>query len=109
MNRNITDVLGDLNAGVTADILTNTLREAASRALEQERGAEVALTLKLKPVKGAHNQLSIETIIKNKMPTVKGDKAETVIDETVMYVSAKGDLTIIPDTAVELPGMAVNQ
>ena len=42
------------------------------------------------------------------MPTVKGDKAETVIDETVMYVSSKGDLTIVPDTAVELPGMTAN-
>ena len=43
------------------------------------------------------------------MPTLKGDKAETSADETLMYVSAKGDLTIIPDTTVELPGMAVNQ
>ena len=39
------------------------------------------------------------------MPTAKGDKSETVSDETVMYVNAKGEMSIVPDNAVELPGM----
>ncbi|WP_392406378.1 hypothetical protein ACF3OJ_03110 [Cardiobacterium hominis] len=107
--KNYTDVINDINAGTTADALSLILREAASRVLENAKPGEVTLTLKLKPLKGAQNQLSVESITKYKMPTLKGDKAETSADETLMYVSAKGDLTIIPDTAVELPGMAVNQ
>ena len=75
--------------------------------LTNEKAAEVTLTLKLKPLKGTHNQLQVESIIKNKMPTAKGDKSETVSDETVMYVNAKGEMSIVPDTAVELPGMSL--
>ena len=39
------------------------------------------------------------------MPTAKGDKSETVADETVLYVNAKGEMSIVPDNAIELPGM----
>ncbi|WP_082159875.1 single-stranded DNA-binding protein [Cardiobacterium hominis] len=46
-----------------------------------------------------------ESTIKHKMPTAKGDKSETVADETVLYVNAKGEMSIVPDNAVELPGM----
>ena len=46
-----------------------------------------------------------KSLIKHKMPTAKGDKSETVSDETVMYVNSKGEMSIVPDNAVELPGM----
>lgn len=103
--KNYTDVIDDLNAGTTAGVLTAVLREAASRVLANEKPGEVALVLKLKPLKGAPSQVQVESIIKHKMPTAKGDKSETVSDETVMYVNSKGDMSIVPDNAVELPGM----
>lgn len=104
--KDYTDVISDLNAGVTASTLTAVVCEAASRVLANEKAAEVTLTLKLKPLKGTQNQLQVESIIKNKMPTAKGDKSETVSDETVMYVNAKGEMSIVPDNAIELPGMS---
>jgi putative uncharacterized protein yfdP len=104
--KDYTDVINDLNAGITASTLTAVVCEAASRVLTNEKAAEVTLTLKLKPLKGSQNQLQVESIIKNKMPTAKGDKSETVSDETVMYVNAKGEMSIVPDNAVELPGMS---
>ena len=102
--KDYTDVINDLNAGVTASTLTAVVCEAASRVLTNEKAAEVTLTLKLKPLKGTQNQLQVESLIKHKMPTAKGDKS--VSDETVMYVNAKGEMSIVPDTAVELPGMS---
>ena len=104
--KDYTDVISDLNAGVTASTLTAVLCEAASRVLANEKPGEVTLTLKLKPLKGTQNQLQVESTIKHKMPTAKGDKSETVADETVLYVNAKGEMSIVPDNAVELPGMS---
>ena len=69
--KDYTDVINDLNAGITASTLTAVVCEAASRVLTNEKAAEVTLTLKLKPLKGTQNQLQIESIIKNKMPTAK--------------------------------------
>ena len=105
-----TDVINDLNGGLIADTLTVVLREAASRVHTHGKAGEVNLTLKLKPIKAATAtpQVLVEATSKHKMPTIKGDKSETSTDETIMYISAKGDLTIVPDTAVELPGMTAN-
>ena len=100
--KDYTDVINDLNAGITASTLTAVVCEAASRVLTNEKAAEVTLTLKLKPLKGTQ----VESLIKHKMPTAKFDKSEPVSDETVMYVNAKGEMSIVPDNAVELPGMS---
>ena len=54
--KDYTDVISDLNAGVTASTLTAVLCEAASRVLANEKPGEVTLTLKLKPLKGTQNQ-----------------------------------------------------
>lgn len=105
-----TDVINDLNGGMIADTLTAVLSEAASRVHTHGKAGEVSLILKLKPVKGAiaTPQILIEAVSKHKMPTIKGDKSETSADETLMYISAKGDLSIIPEVAVELPCMNTN-
>lgn len=57
--KDYTDVINDLNAGITASTLTAVVCEAASRVLTNEKDAEVTLTLKLKPLKGTHNQLQV--------------------------------------------------
>ena len=54
--KDYTDVINDLNAGITASTLTAVLCEAASRVLANEKPGEVTLTLKLKPLKGTQNQ-----------------------------------------------------
>lgn len=105
MKKEYIDVLNEHNGGVTADTLTAYLRELASRVLANNKQGELTLTLKLKPVKGSQNQAEVESIIKHKMPTIKGDKAETAADTMIMYVSSKGDLSATPQNEYDLPGI----
>lgn len=106
MNTTIQAFLDDYNGGATADVLTANLRECVSRVLANKKPGELSLTLKIKQLKGSDTQVEIEAITKHKMPTVKGDKAETAADTSVMHADGKGNLSYIAPKEYSLPHMA---
>lgn len=99
------DVVECLNAGIVADTLTQTLRELVTRVLANKKAGELSLTLKVKGLANTADQVSVDSIIKYKMPTSKGDKSENSTDTTVMYADSKGNLTITPRQEYDLPGI----
>ena len=97
------EVVGELNAGIVNSTLTTQLRDTVQRVLHNRKQGEVALKLVVKPVDGSETQVLIEATHSNKMPTAKGNKAETATDSMVMHASVRGDLSVTPHK-VTTPG-----
>lgn len=101
------EVLDALNSGIVADTATMTLRDAVSRTLNTGKQSEITITLKIKPVANTADQVSVDSTLKHKMPTMKGSKSEDSTDTTVMYADSKGNLTLFPRKQYSLPGEKV--
>ena len=97
-------VVEELASGSVADLLTGTVADTAKRVLANDRAGEITLTLKIKPVKGSQTQVVIDSTVKYKMPTLKGNKGEEATDSTLMHVSSKGELSVTPHAEYTLPG-----
>lgn len=100
-----TNVVEELASGSVAELLSATVSDTAKRVLTNDRAGEITLTLKIKPVKGSQTQVVVDSTVKYKMPTLKGNKGEEATDSTLMHVSSKGDLSVTPHVEYRLPGV----
>jgi len=97
---NVQDFIGELNAGAFVSKLDVVLKTAALSALTH-KGNKVKSKISIDLVfdtfgKEAQQQVKISHKIKFHVPTAAGDKGETDIGETVLFVHPKGVMKIEP-------------
>lgn len=96
----VAEFLSELGAGTFDEKLQRTLNEVASLVMTNNREGEVTLKFKMKPI--SSSQAKITHTIDFKAPTINGQKSEKNTTETVMYVGAKGKLSLFPENQTQM-------
>lgn len=92
-------LLADLDAGLFERKLAAAITQAALGVINPMSGgvAKVTIDLKLKRI-SAGREIKMEHGVTCKIPTPHGEKTEKDFTETVVYVNAGGNITILPET-----------
>ena len=93
----VVEFIEELGAGVFAQKVAATLREAALGAVtngDKKKGSKVTLEFSLKPFNEDGDQVFITHKISKSIPTKRGKKSEEDTTESVMFVHPKGVMSV---------------
>jgi hypothetical protein len=96
----IPEFFSELGAGVFEEKLARILSETASAVMANNKEGEVTLKFKIKPI--SSSQAKIAHAIEFKAPTLNGQKSEKNLTDTVMYVGAKGKMSLFPENQTQM-------
>lgn len=92
----VADFIESLEGGNTENMLSAALSIVAAGVVNTgKKGGEVNLKLKFEHVKGT-SQVIVGCEVAMKAPTTRGQKRETDIGSTTMYVGEGGKLSLLP-------------
>lgn len=103
-NPNITSIdvlMEELDGGTLGPRIATALAEAAMSVAavnDKRKKGTVTLEFKIVPVGGDNSQVQIDHTLKFTSPTQRGKKQEEISTSSVMYVSNRGALTVLPNT-----------
>lgn len=97
---NITELLGELDAGVFTEILSHVVSEMALSVVEHDRPGKLSIVLDMKKL-GNGQQLSVGHKIVATRPTLRGKSTEEDASDSVMYVGRGGKLTLLPENQMD--------
>lgn len=96
----LNEFLSELGAGVFEEKLKRVLGETAMAVMTNNREGEITLKFKMKPI--SSSQAKVIHAIEFKAPTQNGVKSEKNTTDTVMYVGAKGKLSLFPENQTQM-------
>ncbi|MEQ0924069.1 hypothetical protein ABLT40_09750 [Acinetobacter schindleri] len=94
----VSDFIGELNAGVFEKQLGAVLSDVASGVVANGKQGEVTIKLKIKQISDT-SQVNISHSLDYKTPTSKGHRSELVEGATPMHVLHGGGISIMPASA----------
>lgn len=104
MNPNHTPIetlMAELDGGTLGPRVAAALAEAATGVAAcntKTKKGKVTLEFTIVPVGGDQTQVQIDHVVKFSSPTQRGKKQEEIATSSVMYVSTRGALTILPNS-----------
>lgn len=104
MNPNHTTIetlMAELDGGTLGPRIAAALAEAAvgvAACNDKRKKGKVTLEFTITPVGGDQSQVQIDHSIKFATPTQRGKKQEEIATSSVMYVSNRGAITVLPNT-----------
>lgn len=104
MNPNHTSIetlMNELDGGTLGPRLAAALAESAlgvAACNDKRKKGKVTLELTITPVGGDQAQVQIDHTVKFTSPTQRGKKQEEIATSSVMYVSNRGAITVLPNT-----------
>ncbi len=103
MNENPTlyDTLGELDAGIFTNKVTESLKKVALGVVNHGKKGSVSITLDLEQI-GDSSSVQIKHTVKFVQPTKNGKASEENTTSTPMYVNNLGYLTVSPQTQDDL-------
>lgn len=96
MSTNVSQFIGELDAGQLERQMSNVLSEVAGSVTDHDRAGKVVITLDIKKIKNSA-QVNIDHTIKYSRPTSAGTKTEDFKRSTPMYVGTKGAMSFFPE------------
>jgi len=108
MNPNITSIdvlMEELDGGTLGPRIAAALAETAlgvAACNTKSKKGKVTLEFTIVPVGGDQTQVQIDHTVKFSSPTQRGKKQEDISTSSVMYVSNRGALTVLPNTNKDL-------
>jgi len=96
----VSDFLTDLEAGTWEPKINHAITQAALSAMEHSRQAEVTLTFKMSPYSAS--QININHKLSIKMPTLRGDKTESMVGKTALCITSNGRMTQFPENQSDM-------
>lgn len=94
----VSDFIGELNAGVFEKQLGAILTDVAAGVIANGKQGEVTIKLKIKQISDT-SQVNISHSLDYKTPTSKGHRTELVEGATPMHVLHGGGISIMPNTS----------
>lgn len=92
--------ISELDAGIFEEKLARILGDTALAAMQNSKEGEVTLKFKIKPM--SQSQANVSHTIEYKAPTKNGKKSETNTTATLLYVGAKGKMSLFPDNQTQM-------
>lgn len=108
MNPNHTSIetlMAELDGGTLGPRLAAALAESAlgvAACNTKTKKGKVTLEFTITPVGGDQTQVQIDHTVKFSSPTQRGKKQEDISTSSVMYVSNRGAITVLPNTNKDL-------
>ncbi|UEW68412.1 translation elongation factor [Xanthomonas phage MET23-P3] len=108
MNPNHTPIetlMEELDGGTLGARIAAALAEAAvgvAACNDKRKKGKVTVEFAITPVGGDQSQVQIDHTVKFATPTQRGKKLEEIATSSVMYVSNRGALTVLPNTNKDL-------
>lgn len=108
MNPNHTPIetlMEELDGGTLGARIAAALAEAAVGAAacnDKRKKGKVTVEFTISPVGGDQSQVQIDHTVKFATPTQRGKKLEEIATSSVMYVSNRGAITVLPNTNKDL-------
>lgn len=96
----VNEFIGELDAGVFEEKLTRILGDTAMAAMVNSKEGEVTVKFKIKPM--SQSQANVSHTIEFKAPTKNGKKSETNTTATLLYVGAKGKMSLFPENQTQM-------
>lgn len=96
----VAEFIGELDAGVFEEKLARILGDTAMAAMANSKEGEVTLKFKIKPM--SPSQANVSHTIEFKAPTKNGKKSETNTTATLLYVGAKGKMSLFPENQTQM-------
>lgn len=96
----VAEFIGELDAGVFEEKLARILGDTALAAMANSKEGEVTLKFKIKPM--SQSQANVSHTIEFKAPTKNGKKSETNTTATLLYVGAKGKMSLFPENQTQM-------
>lgn len=94
------EFIGELDAGVFEEKLLRILGDTAMAAMTNSKEGEITLKFKIKPM--SQSQANVTHTIEFKAPTKNGKKSETNTTSTLLYVGAKGKMSLFPENQTQM-------
>ena len=92
----IQEILADLNGGAFAAMLETVFADVAQSVLRTGKKGKVNVNFDIEMVKGTSQQVTISHKIDFKEPTSTGTRGEDTTEQTTMFVSADGEISLTP-------------
>lgn len=103
MSTDVSNFLGDLDAGLVEQALSKVLSETAGAVIDFNKVGKVDVSFTLKR-NATTQQINVHHKIQFKRPTSKGNKSETLEGVTPMYVGERGRMTLMPERQTDMFG-----
>ena len=103
MSTNVTEFIGDLDAGVFEEKLSRALSDVAMGVVTQSKPGKVSITFEMKQI-GQSSTVNIAHKLTYSKPTASGKLSEENTTETPMHVNQGGKLTLFPEDQGQLFG-----
>lgn len=97
----ITEFIGELDAGIFAEKLSTEISNMAMAVVQHGRPGKLTISLDMKQI-GHHHQVNVTHKMVATRPTLRGKKTEEDVTETPMHVGKGGKLTIFPENQMDL-------
>lgn len=98
---NLSELLGDLNAGVFEQQLNAAISDVAANVVTHGKKGELVIKLQLKQIGDSH-QVALTHSLKSVVPMMRGRITEESAGDTPLHVGRGGKLSLYPGEQVDM-------